>query len=134
MSEKEGSTANSAEGELNLTPQESKFFATIFKHLPKTLDIDWEQFAAEMGFKNADVAKVRCRQIRTKHGIYGAPGSPSKPVTPRKPATPKAANANNKITKPRKPKQPKQPQHAPEVANDANDDGEMNVAPQDGEF
>ncbi|TRX89516.1 hypothetical protein FHL15_009560 [Xylaria flabelliformis] len=114
MSDKEGSTANSADGELKLTPQESKFFAVIFKHLPKTLDIDWEQFAAEMGFKNGDVAKVRCRQIRVKHGIYGAPGATSKSTAPK---ITKPANANNGVSKPRKQPKPKQPKVVAEVSD-----------------
>jgi hypothetical protein len=53
-----GAVANADGGEFKFTPGESKFFATIFKYLPKTMEIDWEAFAAEMGLKDGQIAKV----------------------------------------------------------------------------
>lgn len=64
MSDKKDSASNAAaDGELKLTAQETKLFTHIVKHLPKTVDIDWDRIAAEVGFKNAEVAKV-CLRLR----------------------------------------------------------------------
>ncbi|GAP90563.1 hypothetical protein SAMD00023353_5000510 [Rosellinia necatrix] len=107
---------------------DTKFFATMFKYLPKNIDIDWDQFAQEMGFKNSEVAKVRCRQIRLKLGLTGA-GSSNAPSTPTKSGTtaksvtpksvtPKSGNAN-KVTKPRGKAKVKQPKSFSEVIDEA---------------
>ncbi len=62
MSNKEvddsNANANAGDGELKISPSDAKFFATIFKHLPQKLDMDWEKFAGEMGLKDGNIAKV----------------------------------------------------------------------------
>ncbi|KAF2963263.1 hypothetical protein GQX73_g10312 [Xylaria multiplex] len=93
MSEKESSNANGADGESKVTAADVKFFTVMFKHLPQKLDIDWDEFAKEMGLKNPGVAKTRLGQIRSKLGLTRARagnglGTSIKP-----------ANTNNKIIK-----------------------------------
>ncbi|KAI0443932.1 hypothetical protein F4803DRAFT_513350 [Xylaria telfairii] len=108
-----------ADGELQVTAQESKLFTHIVKQLPKAIDIDWDQLAKELGFKNAEVAKTRCRQIRTKLGIYGPPGSSSQTS---KSAVKGPSNEKNKVTKPRKLAKTKKAKHVPEAEDDAKDE------------
>ncbi|KAL7624401.1 hypothetical protein AAE478_005965 [Parahypoxylon ruwenzoriense] len=54
-----------------------KFFSTIFKFLPKSLDMNWDEFAKEMGLKDATIAKARFSQIRRKFEVGKLPGTPS---------------------------------------------------------
>ncbi|KAI0490521.1 hypothetical protein F4859DRAFT_11213 [Xylaria cf. heliscus] len=139
MADKGTPTTNAADGDLKLTTQETKLFTHIIKQLPKTIDIDWDQVAAEVGFKNGDVAKTRCRQIRTKLGIYGSSaGSPRKPAAsnPIKPI-----NKGNKVVKPRKNAKAKESKPAVEIANhddddddDDDNDGDIDDGPQEGEI
>ncbi|KAI1780534.1 hypothetical protein F4818DRAFT_435737 [Hypoxylon cercidicola] len=49
-----------------LTTSESRFAATLFKYLPKDLELNWEAFAKDMKFKGAGVARVRFHQIRRR--------------------------------------------------------------------
>ncbi|KAF4126449.1 hypothetical protein GMORB2_0185 [Geosmithia morbida] len=77
---------------------EALFFFAIVKHTKNKADIDWQSVAAEQGFKNAEVAKVRFGQVKRKLGLNSDTGvSPKKaPATPRKP---KAAGGVRKNTK-----------------------------------
>ncbi|KAI1381474.1 hypothetical protein F4677DRAFT_440690 [Hypoxylon crocopeplum] len=60
---------------------DQKFFATIFKYLPKNIEMNWEDFAQEMGFKNSTIAKARFSQIRRKHEVgSSATGDPVIPT------------------------------------------------------
>lgn len=63
MSEKDIASAAAADGETKLTAGETKFFTVMFKYLPKTVEIDWDEFAKEMGFKNGSIAKVRLHSL-----------------------------------------------------------------------
>lgn len=63
MSDKDSSAPNAAEFVAKLTSAETKFFTVIFKYLPKNLDIDWNGFAEEMGFKGGNIAKVRIHAL-----------------------------------------------------------------------
>ncbi|KAI1131204.1 hypothetical protein F5Y10DRAFT_234045 [Nemania abortiva] len=120
------------------TAGDGKFFSVMSKHLPATLDIDWDQFAKDMGLKNAAVAKVRYRQIRTKLGLPGAAGTPGAGTKaaddPQADAakTLKPANVSNKITKARKPQKPRKQKNALEDSADIVDDG-MKLDLHDGE-
>ncbi|KAI1101936.1 hypothetical protein F4804DRAFT_334822 [Jackrogersella minutella] len=49
--------------------KDQKFFSTIFKYLPHFVDLDWDSFSREMGLKDANIAKIRYRQIRLKYAI-----------------------------------------------------------------
>ncbi|KAI1086160.1 hypothetical protein F5B19DRAFT_498617 [Rostrohypoxylon terebratum] len=83
-------------GDVGISAADQKFFTVIFKYLPTGMDLDWDRFAVDMGFKDASIAKVRFRQIRKKYkaGMSGTDASPSsskasprkvtKPKTPRK--------------------------------------------------
>ncbi|KAI1166346.1 hypothetical protein F5B18DRAFT_74912 [Nemania serpens] len=114
MSEKDIASAAAADGETKLTAGETKFFTVMFKYLPKTVEIDWDEFAKEMGFKNGSIAKVRCRQIRVKLGLL-APETPTKAAV-AKPLKP--ANEGNKVTKAGKKSKGKQPKPEPEFFDD----------------
>ncbi|XXG97663.1 hypothetical protein Hte_003970 [Hypoxylon texense] len=59
------------------TAGDQKFAETLFKHLPKSLDVDWDAFAKDMGLKSAAIAKVRRKYFADPAG--GNSGSPSKP-------------------------------------------------------
>ncbi|KAI5864204.1 hypothetical protein GGS23DRAFT_595841 [Durotheca rogersii] len=94
--EKTPNTALTPKTEANgYSVHEQKFFATIFKYLPKNLDLNWDEFASEMGLKNASIAKTRFSQIRRKFEIGNSPGSvsstPSKVTKAKKPRKTKAA-------------------------------------------
>ncbi|KAI0871394.1 hypothetical protein GGS24DRAFT_509852 [Hypoxylon argillaceum] len=117
MSDKDSSASNAGSFELKLTPGDSKFFVILVKYLPKAVEIDWDEFAKEMGLKDGNVAKVRFRQIRTKLGILlPEAGSPAKPATPK---VLKPANENNKVTKSRKsPAKVKKSKQEPEQADE----------------
>lgn len=41
------------------TAQEAMFFYTMIKYMKNKADVDWDKVAAEVGFKNAGVARVR---------------------------------------------------------------------------
>ncbi|TGJ85798.1 hypothetical protein E0Z10_g3018 [Xylaria hypoxylon] len=135
MSDKEVPNANGADGDVKFTVVENKFFVTMFKYLPKNLEIDWDRFAKEMGLKDGSIAKTRCRQIRTKHGLNepaaaSGSGAPINVTTPKPNKTTnannKTSNANNKVTKARKPKQQKRTtQVADDVADDTVNNHEM---------
>ncbi|KAI1178471.1 hypothetical protein F4777DRAFT_97402 [Nemania sp. FL0916] len=100
----------SSSDDMKLTPGDTKFFTTLFKYLPKSLEVDWEGFSKEMGFKDGLIAKVRFRQIRNKHGLVGldTPGTPGTPATPGSAKSTKASGGGalkantdeNKVTKP----------------------------------
>lgn len=47
------------DGESKMTAGDAKFFTAMFKYLPKSVEIDWDEFAKEMGFKDGKIAKVR---------------------------------------------------------------------------
>ncbi|KAI0533960.1 hypothetical protein GGR58DRAFT_84602 [Xylaria digitata] len=120
MSEKESSNANGADGESKVTAADVKFFTVMFKHLPQKLDIDWEEFAKEMGLKNPGVAKTRLGQIRSKLGLTRArAGNGSGTLTGAAvPKVIKPANVNNKITKARGPTKAKLQKHTSKVDSD----------------
>ncbi|KAI1745970.1 hypothetical protein F4680DRAFT_442242 [Xylaria scruposa] len=106
MSNKEGSAANTADGELKLDAQESKFFTAMIKLLPRTPNLDWTQLTAELDLKDGEVAKVLYHQIRRKH-IYSALRAADQSITPKLTASksiiPKLATrlfAPLKMTKP----------------------------------
>ena len=46
-------------GEVAISAADQKFFTTMFKYLPRGMDLDWEEFAKDMGFKDGGIAKVR---------------------------------------------------------------------------
>ncbi|GAW18929.1 hypothetical protein ANO14919_084120 [Xylariales sp. No.14919] len=126
MSDKEASNASGAGDDPKFSSAEQKFFVTMFKYLPKNLDINWDQFAAEMGLKDGSIAKTRCRQIRTKYKFNEPSAGNGSGGTPEA-DTPKPINTTkgNKITKGRKPPKPKQQKKTPKLANvDDVDDGE----------
>ncbi|KAJ2986536.1 hypothetical protein NUW58_g4980 [Xylaria curta] len=106
----------------NMSAADSKFSAVLFTLLPKSVDIDWTQFAHKAGLKNASVAKTRYSQIRTKLGI----GNPALDQSSSESKAIKPNNSKNKVTKARKPAKTKQPKSASKVVNDAADDQEMN--------
>ncbi|KAJ8133023.1 hypothetical protein O1611_g599 [Lasiodiplodia mahajangana] len=123
----------SGESNFNPTLAESKFCAFMLKYLPANPDINWEEFANDMGLKNANVAKARCRQIRKKLGLQVNSPAAEKGETPE---VLKPVNADSKVTKPRK-KNPK-PRKMKSVLEDAADiaydgKGEMRLDPHDGE-
>ncbi|KAI0914260.1 hypothetical protein F4823DRAFT_558272 [Ustulina deusta] len=138
MSNKEvddsNANANAGDGELKISPSDAKFFATIFKHLPQKLDMDWEKFAGEMGLKDGNIAK-----IRKKLGLVDAAGTGNTAATTTKSSPSKAAkpnNANNKVTKPRKARKPakaKQPKNALEATADAIHHDDVAAGAEDGE-
>lgn len=49
-----------------------------------TLQLDWDNFAKNNGFSNANSARVRFRQITLKAGWQWSNSAPSQPQTPRK--------------------------------------------------
>ncbi|KAF9775503.1 hypothetical protein IL306_006380 [Fusarium sp. DS 682] len=67
------------------TANEAMLFFSIVKHTRNKADVDWNAVAAESGFKNADVAKVRFGQVKRKLGISSETNSsPRGPITPKK--------------------------------------------------
>ncbi|KAI1284776.1 hypothetical protein F5Y07DRAFT_347672 [Xylaria sp. FL0933] len=127
MSDKEVIDSNAGDSDLKVSAVDGKFFAVMFKYLPQKLEIDWEQFAHEMGLKNAAVAKARLYQIRKKLGLdtassnkNGAKGT-------------KANNTSHKVTKPRKTGKAKQVKNAVEAAADSINDGDVESDLHDGE-
>ncbi|KAI2643127.1 hypothetical protein GGS21DRAFT_485637 [Xylaria nigripes] len=85
-----------AEGDNKMTAADAKFFATMFKYLPKGLSIPWDDFAKEMNLKNGAVARTRCRQIRTKLGHFG-PGTGNEKTDAG--PSPTKTLGNTKVTK-----------------------------------
>ncbi|KAK3191316.1 hypothetical protein K4F52_002526 [Lecanicillium sp. MT-2017a] len=82
------------------TAQEAMFFYTMIKYMKNKADVDWDKVAAEVGFKNAGVARVRFGQIKRKLGLDGS-DSPSK-ATPRSEGdVPSVPTTPTKIRKPR---------------------------------
>ncbi|KND94176.1 hypothetical protein TOPH_01099, partial [Tolypocladium ophioglossoides CBS 100239] len=59
------------------TASEAMFFFAIVKHTRNKADIDWDLVAAEQGFKNAEVAKVRFGQVKRKLGITTSNDTPA---------------------------------------------------------
>ncbi|KAG8419146.1 hypothetical protein J3459_011495 [Metarhizium acridum] len=80
------------------TASEAMFFFAIVKHTRNKADIDWSAVAAEQGFKNADVAKVRFGQVKRKLGISTNTDTPATSRTPIN----KVASAVDSPTKVRK--------------------------------
>ncbi|KAI0403215.1 hypothetical protein F4802DRAFT_599356 [Xylaria palmicola] len=126
------SGANAADGGLNMTQAEARFFACMTKH-SKTIDVNWDKFAVEMGFKNEVVAKTRYRQIRKKLGLDGSAteagadtSADAMSPSPKAMKTVKGA----RVTKPRKPKA-KQPK--PLAVADVPDDKEAALDADEGE-
>ncbi|KAI0805809.1 hypothetical protein GGR55DRAFT_653559 [Xylaria sp. FL0064] len=115
MSDKEIIDSNAGDADLKVSAVDGKFFAVMFKYLPQKLEIDWEQFAHEMGLKNAAVAKARLYQIRKKLGLDTASSNKNGA---------KGTKAN-KVTKPRKTSKAKQPKNAVEAAADSINDGDV---------
>ncbi|KAI0427097.1 hypothetical protein F5Y09DRAFT_317164 [Xylaria sp. FL1042] len=126
MSDNEVTNSNTGNAELKVSAVDGKFFAVMFKYLPAKLEIDWDQFAHEMGLKNSAVAKTRLHQIRKKLGLDAASTNKNGVKGP------KPNNANNKVTKPRKTKA-KAPKNALEATADAIADGDMAFDIHDGE-
>ncbi|KAI1764316.1 hypothetical protein GGR53DRAFT_466442 [Hypoxylon sp. FL1150] len=61
------------------TAGDQKFSSVLFKYLPRSLEIEWDKFAQEMGFKDEAVARTRYGQIRRKmFGGLTAGGSSAK--------------------------------------------------------
>lgn len=58
MSVKNATIIPSADGDLKVTAADIKFFTVLFKYLPRQLDLNWEEFASEMGLKDGSIAKV----------------------------------------------------------------------------
>ncbi|KAI2473355.1 hypothetical protein F4781DRAFT_427372 [Annulohypoxylon bovei var. microspora] len=64
-----------------VTGADQKFFSTLFKYLPSRIDMDWDQFSKDMGFKDAHIAKARFSQIRRKFSAgRAAVNSPNSPL------------------------------------------------------
>ncbi|KAI8952228.1 hypothetical protein F4801DRAFT_234082 [Xylaria longipes] len=131
MSDKGASTTNGTDAEIKLTPVDSKFFAAFFKNM-KSVDIDWEKFTTEMGFKNIAVAKTRYGQIRSKLGLTG-PGAGHVGSSGRSSCS-RPNRTDNRIIKSRMSVQSKQYKQAPEAADDADDDEEVAVNAQNDEI
>ncbi|KAI1190315.1 hypothetical protein F5B17DRAFT_427641 [Nemania serpens] len=131
MSDKDIPVSPAGDGESKLTAGDIKFFTAMFKYLPKNIEMDWDEFAQEMGFKDGRIAKVRCRQIRLKLGLV-TPDTPTKATTAN---ALKPANEGNKVTKAgRKPKA-KQPKFELKVADgdeDDDDKAKVKVAADEG--
>lgn len=58
MSTAGDSTNGGANDTVEPSASDMKFFALVFKHLPKETNINWDQFAQEAGLKDAGIAKV----------------------------------------------------------------------------
>nr|POE65321.1 hypothetical protein CFP56_34988 [Quercus suber] len=54
-----------------LTTAESKIILGVLKHLSSDIQADFDAIAAELGYKSAEVAKVRWRQVRNKRFPLG---------------------------------------------------------------
>ncbi|KAI1139710.1 hypothetical protein F5Y05DRAFT_411896 [Hypoxylon sp. FL0543] len=52
-----------------VSESDQKYFATLMKYLPMpaAINLDWDAFSKEMGFKSVSIAKVRFNQIRRKY-------------------------------------------------------------------
>ncbi|KAG8405395.1 hypothetical protein J3458_022052 [Metarhizium acridum] len=82
------------------TASEAMFFFAIVKHTRNKADIDWSAVAAEQGFKNADVAKVRFGQVKRKLGISTNTDTPATSRTPiNKVASASAVDSPTKVRK-----------------------------------
>ncbi|KAI0121518.1 hypothetical protein F4776DRAFT_220196 [Hypoxylon sp. NC0597] len=82
----------------SLNASDHKFFVTIIKYLPMPagMELDWDAFAKDMGFKDATIAKMRFGQIRRKYGSSKAAGNGTQ--------DPLKATKSTKVTKPKKSK------------------------------
>ncbi|KID98631.1 hypothetical protein MAJ_05287, partial [Metarhizium majus ARSEF 297] len=80
------------------TASEAMFFFAIVKHTRNKADIDWSAVAAEQGFKNAEVAKVRFGQVKRKLGITTNTDTPTASRTPVKKGN-FAADTPTRVTK-----------------------------------
>ncbi|KAI0831567.1 hypothetical protein F5Y06DRAFT_301603 [Hypoxylon sp. FL0890] len=67
---------------VSVSESDQKFFATLMKYLPMSgsINMNWEAFAEEMGFKNVSIAKVRFNQIRRKFDSSKATGTTQDPL------------------------------------------------------
>ncbi|PNY28834.1 Uncharacterized protein TCAP_01247 [Tolypocladium capitatum] len=82
------------------TASEAMFFFAIVKHTRNKADIDWDLVAAEQGFKNAEVAKVRFGQVKRKLGITTSNDTPgSSPRSVAKKGTIPADHTPAKVRK-----------------------------------
>ncbi|TKA78046.1 hypothetical protein B0A55_02127 [Friedmanniomyces simplex] len=71
----------------NFTPGEIKILMCIIKHLKGEINSDFEAVAAELGYKDATIAKTRLKQIIRKKinpGGGGAAGGGGEKATPKK--------------------------------------------------
>ncbi|OTA65222.1 hypothetical protein K449DRAFT_431815 [Hypoxylon sp. EC38] len=82
----------------SLNASDYKFFTTIIKYLPMpaAMELDWNAFAKDMGFKDATIAKMRFGQIRRKYDSSKATGNGSQ--------DPLKTTKSTKVTKPKKSK------------------------------
>ncbi|KAI1438253.1 hypothetical protein GGR50DRAFT_640693 [Xylaria sp. CBS 124048] len=113
-----------------MTSADSKFLATMFKYLPTSVQIEWDDFAKDMNLKNGLVAKTRCRQIRSKLNLL--PGAEKADGTA---STGPTTLGNTKVTKQRTPrKSRKKAKELSEVAIKKSDsDEEDEKKPEVGE-
>ncbi|KAI1821971.1 hypothetical protein F4861DRAFT_541399 [Xylaria intraflava] len=102
------SPSKQAEVEAKMTPADTKFLTTMFKYLPKNVQIPWDEFAKDMKLKNAVVAK-----IRSKLGLF-APSTDKADsgVSPIK------TLGTTKVTKPRTPRKPKAMKRVSDLLDD----------------
>ncbi|KAI1388363.1 uncharacterized protein F4822DRAFT_243613 [Hypoxylon trugodes] len=61
----------------NPTGFDHKFFYTLSKHLPRSVEVDWAAFTAEMEYRDVSTAKMRFGQVRKKFGVGHPTGTPS---------------------------------------------------------
>ncbi|OWT43478.1 hypothetical protein VFPPC_17373 [Pochonia chlamydosporia 170] len=112
------------------TASEAMFFFAIVKHTRNKADIDWTAVAAEQGFKNANVAKVRFGQVKRKLGITTNTDSPAPVRTPTKRTS---AGTPTKVTKSggRAGTKGRRAKTVKEECDDAEDDDETMVGVKD---
>lgn len=70
MSDKDIPVSPAGDGESKLTAGDIKFFTAMFKYLPKNIEMDWDEFAQEMGFKDGRIAKVRLHALTYLHTMF----------------------------------------------------------------
>ncbi|KAI0106494.1 hypothetical protein GGR51DRAFT_559914 [Nemania sp. FL0031] len=122
--------ANASPGgglESKMSATDIKFCCFMMKYLPAYPDINWDGFANDMGFRSANVAK-----IRKKHGLLANGAAAEEGETPK---ALKPANDDNKVTKSRKTPKPRKMKNKLEDSADIIDDGneKMKLDHHDGE-
>ncbi|KAH8205497.1 hypothetical protein TruAng_000403 [Truncatella angustata] len=96
---------------------EAKFFAAMIKNMKNKPEIDWNGVADELGYANANTAKVRFGQIKKKLGLnFGNTPSSEGSRAVKRPAT-KALSS--------KAKRPKKASADKASANEAHDDQDV---------